>query len=103
MNQPVRQAEHDYLYWEFYEQGGKQAVRFGKWKAMRSPMYTGKIELYDLSKDLGESNDIAVHHRDIVRRSESMMAEAHQNHPNWKPRGCPTQNTPMPGDGRRRF
>ena len=32
------QAAHDYLYWEFYEQGGKQAVRFGDWKAIRMPI-----------------------------------------------------------------
>ena len=25
------------LYWEFYERGSAQAVRFGKWKAIRSP------------------------------------------------------------------
>ena len=28
------------LYWEFYERGSAQAVRFGKWKAIRSPMFT---------------------------------------------------------------
>ena len=27
--------QHDFLYWEFHEQGGKQAVRQGKWKAIR--------------------------------------------------------------------
>lgn len=28
VNEP--QPEHDYLYWEFHELGGKQAVRMGK-------------------------------------------------------------------------
>ncbi len=28
-----QQKKHDYLYWEFYEQGSKQALRAGKWKA----------------------------------------------------------------------
>src|SRR5690606_39676492 len=28
------QKKHDHLYWEFHEQGGKQAVRKGNWKAV---------------------------------------------------------------------
>ena len=27
---------HDYLYWEFHEQGGKQGVRIGEWKAVKN-------------------------------------------------------------------
>ena len=42
------------MYWEFYERGSAQAVRFGKWKAMRKPMFTGRIELYDMSNDAAE-------------------------------------------------
>ena len=29
------QKEHEYLYWEFSPHGGQQAIRFGKWKAIR--------------------------------------------------------------------
>jgi arylsulfatase A len=29
------QKQHDYLYWEFHENGGRQAVRQGSWKAVR--------------------------------------------------------------------
>ena len=81
------QKQHDYLYWEFYEQGSRQAVRFGDWKAIRQPMLTGSIELYDLGKDLGESNDVAADHAKQVARAAKMMDEAHTPHPNWKPRG----------------
>ncbi|MEO1512355.1 MAG: arylsulfatase, partial [Planctomycetota bacterium] len=31
----IAQTQHRYLYWEFYEQGGKQAVRMGPWKGIR--------------------------------------------------------------------
>lgn len=82
-----KQAPHEYLYWEFYEQGGKQAVRSGNWKAIRMPWMTGKTQLYDLSQDIGEANDIAGDHPDVVRQLESMMADAHQEHPNWQARG----------------
>ena len=45
------------LYWEFYERGSAQAVRFGRWKAIREPMFDGPIRLYDLFNDLGEERD----------------------------------------------
>ncbi|MCA9239076.1 MAG: arylsulfatase, partial [Planctomycetales bacterium] len=57
-----QQPPHDYLYWEFYEQGGKQAVRRGDWKAVRLDVLNKKpeaFELYNLAQDLGEENNIA--------------------------------------------
>ncbi len=82
-----RQQQHEYLYWEFYEQKSRQAVRFGDWKAIRQPMFSGPIELYDLSKDLAETNDVAKDHDDLVKKAAKMMDEAHTSHPNWKIRG----------------
>ncbi|MCA9196159.1 MAG: arylsulfatase [Planctomycetales bacterium] len=84
------QQQHQYLYWEFYEQGSKQAVRSQNWKAIRKPMFSGKTELYNLDSDIGETTDVAQQHPDIVARLEAMMDEAHVPHPNWKvpaPRG----------------
>jgi uncharacterized sulfatase len=71
------QKKHDYLYWEFYEGGSAQAVRLGDWKGIRRPMFTGDIELYDLSSDLGEQHDIASAHPEIVVRIRAAMTEAH--------------------------
>jgi uncharacterized sulfatase len=84
---PQQQESHDYLYWEFYEQGGKQAVRSGKWKAIRQPWMTGKTRLYDLGNDVAEAHDVAQQHPEQVARLEAIMAEAHRPHPNWQPRG----------------
>ena len=81
------QPKHDYLYWEFYEQGGKQAVRADNWKAIRMPWGKGPVQLYDLSEDIGEQNDVAEQHSDIVTRMESIMKKAHTPHPSWQPRG----------------
>ncbi|MEO1524127.1 MAG: arylsulfatase [Planctomycetota bacterium] len=84
----AQQVKHEYLYWEFYERGGRQGVRAGNWKAVRMPWGNdGKTELYDLSKDIGETNDLAADNADIVRRLEAMMDEAHTPHPNWQVRG----------------
>ncbi|MEM0897120.1 MAG: arylsulfatase [Verrucomicrobiota bacterium] len=85
------QKKHRYLYWEFYERGGKQAVRFDNWKAIRQPMFSGNVELYDLKNDIGEEQDLASEKPDLVRKAKVMMNEAHVPHENWKVRGAPAK------------
>lgn len=80
------QKKPEFLYWEFYERGSKQAVRFGDWKAIRRPMFTGEIELFDLSKDPGEENNLAASHPDKVAEAKAMMEKAHVDNPNWQVR-----------------
>ena len=81
------QKQHDYLYWEFYEQGSRQAVRFGDWKAIRQPMFDGNIELYNLSTDISEGMDLAAEKPDLVAQAKKMMDEAHVPDSKWKVRG----------------
>ena len=87
------QARHEYLYWEFYEGGSMQAVRMGKWKGIRKPMFTAPVELYDLSRDPGEKYNVARGYRDVVKEIEAIMRRAHVPHPNWKmaKSGAPAQ------------
>ncbi|MEN7547181.1 arylsulfatase [Rapidithrix thailandica] len=73
------QEEHEYLYWEFHEQGGKQAVRKGNWKAIRLSVHKNPdnpLELYDLSKDEAEQNNVAEAHPEIVKEMEAIMKDA---------------------------
>lgn len=75
-----QQEKHRYLYWEFHEQGGKQAVRKGKWKAVRLDVKNNPnapIELYNLEQDPAERSDIALQHPDIVNEMSAIMDEAH--------------------------
>ena len=81
----VQPQEHAYLYWEFYEGGSAQAVRVGRWKAVRQPMLTGRIELYDLDADVGEARDVADQYPDVVGRVERIMEQAHTPSPAWPP------------------
>jgi arylsulfatase A-like enzyme len=74
------QPQHPYLYWEFYERRTSQAVRAGDWKAIRIPMSTGKVELYDLKTDLHEDHNVVAEHPDIVAKLTAMMDEAHTPH-----------------------
>lgn len=76
------QKEHDYLYWEFHAENGKQAVRKGDWKAVKlnvkSPDKT-VVELYDLASDPYERNNVAAEHPDIVMQLTALMDEAHHD------------------------
>ncbi len=81
------QTPHEFLYWEFYEKGGKRAVRFGNWKAVQQNL-TGVnqkdgVELYDLSADIGEENNIAASHPDQVKRALEYFAAAHTPSEFW--------------------
>jgi arylsulfatase A-like enzyme len=84
LGHPAAQKEHDYLYWEFYEGASSQAVRMGDWKAVRIPMLTGPIQLFDLASDIGETRDVAAAHPEIVARVRADMDEAHVPSPLWK-------------------
>lgn len=70
------------LYWEFHEGGYAQAVRLGRWKAVRHGA-DGRVELYDLVTDVGETRDVSARHPDIVRRVEEVMRREHVESEDW--------------------
>lgn len=74
-----RQKQHEYLYFEYPEYGGQQAVRMGKWKAIRRNLMKGQIvtELYDLSSDLQEQQNLAAQYPGIVAQMEAIMKKEH--------------------------
>jgi Arylsulfatase A and related enzymes len=81
------QKQHTYLYWEFYERGGAQAVRIGKkWKAVRAGIAESKnpVEVYDLELDISEARDVASSRPEIAAYARSLMAEAHVPSPRWQ-------------------
>ena len=79
------QKEHDYLYFEFQELGGRQAVRQGPWKLVHmdirgeSPHY----ELYNLDSDPGETSDLASREPGKVDELKKLMKEAHIPNPDF--------------------
>lgn len=68
------QKEHDYLYWEFHENNGRQAIRKGDWKAVKYDVHNdGKIELYNLKSDVSEKFDVSEKHPDLVADFDSLL------------------------------
>ncbi len=77
------QPSHEFFYWEFHERGFQQAVRTGRWKAVRlkpgSP-----LELYDLQADPHEERNVAAANADVVARIETYLKTARTVSPRWK-------------------
>lgn len=77
---PLRQQEHEYLYWEFPQSGGWVAVRIGQWKGLVKKVNQGNsgMELYDLKNDPRETTDVAADHPEIVERMWEIVRDSHE-------------------------
>lgn len=73
--------KRDYLYWEFHEGGGRQALRKDDWKVVRlnvlHPEKTS-VELYNVKKDPGEQNNLADQYPSVTRQLLFFMNQAHR-------------------------
>lgn len=67
------QEQHRYLYWEYLKQ---TAVRKGNWKAIK-PNRKADWELYDLSRDISESNNIASQNQELTAELAAFANSAH--------------------------
>lgn len=75
-----KQKKHEYLYWEFHEDGGRQAVLSKGWKLIKQKVKSPNdsyFELYNIDKDPRESNNIASSNPKKVRKLLKLMKEAH--------------------------
>jgi arylsulfatase A-like enzyme len=73
---------HAFMYWEFHERGFQQAVRMGRWKAVRLSK-DAALELYDLKSDPGEQHEVAGAHPDIVKPIEQYLRTARSDSAQW--------------------
>ena len=86
---------HEFFYWEFHEKGSKQAVRMGDWKAVRLALGQ-PLELYNLKTDIGETNNVASAHPEIVAKIETYLKTARTESEKW-----PLRPPPKPGERER--
>ena len=86
LGQPKLQKQHSYLYWEFHELGGSQAVRMKQWKGIRSNVRLetdAAIELYDLENDPGETENLAGKNPKILAKINKIMKSARTVSPDF--------------------
>jgi arylsulfatase A-like enzyme len=83
-----RTNPHDFLYWEFHERGFQQAVRMGDWKAVR-PQAGEPIELYNLSADVGEKQNVAAQNPEVVAKIEAYLRTARTESADWPIKPAP--------------
>jgi len=79
-----KQKEHEYLYWAFYELGGRQAIRVGDWKYIklnvRDQSKPVVEELYNIAQDPSESNNVIAQNPEKVKELAEKMKKAHTEH-----------------------
>ncbi len=78
------QAAHDYLYWEFHELGGRQAVLKGDWKLVKHQVKDAEkntLELFNLNGDPGETQDVSRENPGKVAELEDLVKKAHRPNP----------------------
>ncbi len=76
------QHAHGTMAWEFMMKEFRQAVRIGKWKAVRYGL-TRQTELFDLDSNVAEANDVAAQHPEIVAEAERIFAEERAHDPDF--------------------
>ncbi|MBC8768409.1 arylsulfatase [Arenibacter sp. BSSL-BM3] len=71
------QKEHDYLYWEFHERGGRQALLAGNWKLIRYNVNeAGDYELYNLEEDPSETRNVI---KDYPKKANDLIEELNKS------------------------
>ncbi|WP_282074109.1 sulfatase/phosphatase domain-containing protein, partial [Polaribacter atrinae] len=71
------QKKHDYLYWEFHELNGRQAVLKDNWKLVKYNVKTKpEYFLFDLQNDIEEKNDVKGTNTAKLEELKIIMANA---------------------------
>ena len=95
----IKGAPHDVLYWRY---GPNLALRKGKWKLVKQRargVRKSTVQLFDLSNDIGERNDLAKIHPKVVQElmREWRKIDAQMVLPRW---GRRKAKKPLPKLGR---
>jgi len=78
------QQEHEYLYWEFHEKNGRQAIRKGDWKLVRYDVFSPEnttTELYNIAQDPAETRNVAEENQVITKELLHLLEGARTESP----------------------
>lgn len=79
------QQEHEYLYFEFQELNGRQAVRKGDWKLLHLDIRSEHpyYELYNLASDPSECHNVIEFYPEIAAELKEVMESQHVSNPDF--------------------
>lgn len=86
-NEEAKQPRHEYIYFEFYEGGGKQSILKDGWKLVRLNVFKPEKqveELYYLPDDIGEERNLIGGQRDKADELKELMKKAHKENEIFK-------------------
>jgi len=81
-----KQKQHEYLYWEFHESGGKRAILKDNWKLIELFVNNPEkrsFELYNLSSDPGEIANVAQQYPDKAASLKTLLTKARSKNAVW--------------------
>ncbi|MFR9649586.1 MAG: arylsulfatase [Rikenellaceae bacterium] len=81
------EQKHDYFYWEFMEQGGRQAVLRGDWKLIKHEVRTTEksyYELFNIATDPSETTNVVEANPQIFEQLKSLMENTRVDSKYWK-------------------
>lgn len=81
LSQPEQQKNHEYLYFEYPENGGQIAVIKDGWKGIRRNVKKGETawEVYNLQNDRKETSNMAASQSSKIQEFEKIIQKEHQN------------------------
>ena len=76
----VKQKEHEFIYFEYPENGGQVAVRMGKWKGVRHNVRKNPDspwELFNIDSDSNETTDVSAQYPEIIQAIKGIAKREH--------------------------
>lgn len=73
------QENHEYLYWEFHEKGGRRAIRKGNWKLVEYQVGNPEkstLELFNLAEDPSETKNLAAENPELFKEMTDILLNA---------------------------
>jgi arylsulfatase A-like enzyme len=79
---PDKQKMHDYLFFEFPENGGQLAIRMGDWKGVKTNLKNdpkAPWQLFNLKTDRNETTDLSAQHPALLKKFDAIVKKEHKD------------------------